>query len=456
MQSTAAPADVQHRWRALPLKDTSCPLLFYLADFTKLGYDILVTDLCTLWRETSYEDAIYRRARETRCSISPQEDHGQLSILLQHISNALHDANAISIRKKHGRSSIDLNGLQVSIRVPLPAPLSAFEWNLEFATQSTRDFARHVTSSLLASAHQACATVNVLRQTLHDKDHVIARLLDRLEASGTDLTSVFPGTSSLKLNRNASQRAQLEMHIKGLGPAGPLEASARALQLVPSDTLMDVIVPTTANLNLIQDLIDQEVSSRLSSNNVVRAGAAEKELIGPAHVSDDDTVEDDLDFEVATVSDSSTNIRSSASAQQSLAPSSPVKTTEAPVGPQPQRRLGHVGGRKEQVAAASSATQTQQLDRDDQTSNGAAKTKTKRLGVIKSKAVKTLPERVTNGEATSTLESTKNEQIIPAHDVRDLATATPASSQDRADARRQEIKRTLQTQPVTPKKKRRF
>jgi len=200
-------------WKHLHVANEKLPPLLINANFSHLGYIIKLTDLSRIWVEALSRDDVITRARKRNCSIDPGEDNSQQKIFLDKLESALsHDVETnISI------SATNDGTLKLHLEAPLPSPLPAFEWEVELKRSSDSDLGAELVSPLLRRAHSINHRMEQLIAELQAKDKVIAKITDRLETSGHDLTAVFPGVSNVKLTRGTSQLEQLGRHIRGLG-----------------------------------------------------------------------------------------------------------------------------------------------------------------------------------------------------------------------------------------------
>ncbi|KAI9697163.1 MAG: hypothetical protein M1820_007899 [Bogoriella megaspora] len=177
-------------------------------------YSILITDLSRIWRNQSNKADILREASHGECSIDPSQGASQLSILLQKIQDVLEG-------KPHTKATISSGSsddLKLSLEAPLPQPLEPFQWTVRLARLPIADLQVHLINPLITTAWFRSQQIEDLIEQLHEKDHVISKLLDKMESSGTDLTTVFPGAAGIKISRRAASREAVAKHIKGLAP----------------------------------------------------------------------------------------------------------------------------------------------------------------------------------------------------------------------------------------------
>lgn len=202
-------------WRPLKTSRPDGRLLLVKYSFHETEYEIRLTDLSRIWTEHLDRDSVLRKAKENACDIDPGESDQQWWKLCEKLASALNGDETTSVALK--TRAVD-GTIILDLTSPLPAPLSNIDWRVILPEGSAEEVRDHVSGPLLESVHRKTEELAQLQQIIKDKDHVISRLLDRLESSGTDLTTVFPGTSNLKISRKSSQRSQLSRHVKGLGP----------------------------------------------------------------------------------------------------------------------------------------------------------------------------------------------------------------------------------------------
>ncbi|KAF2168593.1 hypothetical protein M409DRAFT_21342 [Zasmidium cellare ATCC 36951] len=199
-------------WRALELGEEGLPQLLAKTRLNKSGYEIQLTDLSRIWGEELGKEDIVKRAGDEGCSIDPSEDD-QYDILLEKIEGALRGDKGTTLSlSSQQRGDV----LQLDLSAPLPGSLPTFVWSIRLARLPDSAVGLELVTPLVAQAARLRDQMQLLIGELSSKDHVIGKITDRLEASGNDLTAVFPGASGIKLSRKKSQRGQLAGHVKGL------------------------------------------------------------------------------------------------------------------------------------------------------------------------------------------------------------------------------------------------
>lgn len=201
-------------WRVLSPSVENAPKLLVRARYGDSGYEVELTDLSHVWREIVTKEDIIQRASEVGSSIDPGQDKEQFWIFLSKIESALNgdDGTNLSLHAAGDDGAI----LSVELSAELPHPLPAFVWTLQLDLQPPLETERLLVTPLLHRANHLRRQIDQLVFELEDKDRVISKVCDRLETSGNDLTTVFPGVSNIKTSRKKGQREQLAKHVKGL------------------------------------------------------------------------------------------------------------------------------------------------------------------------------------------------------------------------------------------------
>ncbi|KAK3059873.1 hypothetical protein LTS18_009869, partial [Coniosporium uncinatum] len=109
------------------------------------------------------------------------------------------------------------NELVLRILSPLPAPLGSLEWPIYLRLQSEDSLKTDVVTPLLRAVYSQSQQIKELVVHLNEKDHVISKLLDKLDSSGTDISAVFPGVTGNRISRRPTDREHAARHVKGLG-----------------------------------------------------------------------------------------------------------------------------------------------------------------------------------------------------------------------------------------------
>ncbi|KAG2411818.1 hypothetical protein HFD88_009374 [Aspergillus terreus] len=202
-------------WKKLHLsRTTGSPPLLYKYISTSTSYELYVTDLTNIWSEHMSRQAILKRADKDDATIDPSEDPEQFGLLLQKISDALQHAPGSSTTLHH-RSS---GSLELTTSIKLPAPLEPLRWTLYLSKEQPSSTTAHLLLPLIEAEVDRESRQKTLIDQLHKKDWILAKLFDKIEAVGIDLSTIFPGISGLRSSRKGTTLAQAAKYIKGVAP----------------------------------------------------------------------------------------------------------------------------------------------------------------------------------------------------------------------------------------------
>ena len=186
--------------------------LLYSFNASSANYSLYVTDLCRIFHERLTRSEILQRASDTECRIDPSQDEGQFSILLDKIRTALEGQDGTNVTAIHCGG----NNFRLSLIAPLPPPFESLEWIVEPSELAPEHLRSHLIDPLISTAAFHKRRIEDLIDQLHEKDHIISKLLDKMEASGIDLTAVFPGAAGVKTSRKGGNRDAVAKQVKGL------------------------------------------------------------------------------------------------------------------------------------------------------------------------------------------------------------------------------------------------
>ncbi|KAF8865200.1 XLF-domain-containing protein [Acephala macrosclerotiorum] len=204
-------------WRPLHLSASAgahLPPLLISADLTTNGFTINLSDLTSIWTECLDHDAVIRRSREEVTSIDPN-DSDQFEIFREKLKLGLEGGKgttlALTIQTDADRPSLVLN-----VSVDLPGGLAPLEWPIRLSAAPQTVLTSQLITPLLRAQHERMQEVAILGEMLKEKDHVIQKLLDKLESQGTELGQVFPQVG-VKVGRKVDRKKAAE-RVKGLAP----------------------------------------------------------------------------------------------------------------------------------------------------------------------------------------------------------------------------------------------
>ncbi|KAI5235498.1 XLF-domain-containing protein [Aureobasidium subglaciale] len=277
------------RWELLNLDLEGLPKLLVKYVISEAGYTVSITDLANIWVESLSNPEIIRNAESQSCSINPGDDAVQLQILLEQIHRVLrheHDTTVhIALQPP--------NDLTLALKAPLPPPLPPFEWNMVLTKATSTEVVSEVISPLLLLAHQQQQQLNFLLGKLKDKDHAMSRLLDKMEATNTDLGSVFPGVSVGRNSQRSLKRHHVASRVPGLAPFQP---GSELLHSGPSPTAESLYAVLRDVSGRVIPGLAKAPSETWWQDMTKQQGSIAVNVPMPDNLLDDET-DDDLDFQ---------------------------------------------------------------------------------------------------------------------------------------------------------------
>ncbi|KAF2221683.1 XRCC4-like factor-domain-containing protein [Elsinoe ampelina] len=482
-------------WRPLSATGPTDGFLIKYA-FEVTGYQVFLTDLREVWEERLDRDAILTRAGDTHCPIDASEDESQQKILLEKLAKAIRGEGGATVSfHRRGRDDAVILDLQA----PLPSPLPELKWQCTLLPKGPESLLDNVTSGLIQQLHRRNQDVADLHDVISSKDNIIKKLLDRLESMNIDLTTVFPGISNLRLSSKTSQRDQIARHVKGLQPFEQESWHTPQHDIQDCASLAALLATTDGHAaSSVRKLLDQIGSPNASfSNGQVRTSPEtnHKSGRGTGHGDGDATASetDDDEFQVqklpTTASDDQagpvrSQIHQSSEPVECKRSSWPAKarlSDSAQPERKPKARIGIIGRKaaNDQATHVESAISTPAEEKADDglpVSDAPVATKKPKLGTIGGRRNKTsqasVPTSITptlDAGAASVSEIPAARRIQsptpPAQENRGRtmtaaepeAPAQRETSEERANRRREELKRSIESKPVGGiKKKRKF
>jgi hypothetical protein len=183
-------------WQRLPLSNATgeFPPMLISANFGISTYTIYVTDLVSIWVETLDRRPIISRSLDLDTSIGPSEDASQMRLFLKKLQSAIDGEPGTMVSFQSNSKSEDMKGIHPELHITcgLPKPLKPLIWRMNLSSAPSSLLCRHLTIPLFEAHSNKSNEVESLVETLKEKDHVIQKLVDKLEASGTDLGQIFP------------------------------------------------------------------------------------------------------------------------------------------------------------------------------------------------------------------------------------------------------------------------
>lgn len=389
------------------------------------GYTVKLTDLTRIWEETLSDVDISGRAEQDNCTINPAGDAKQLDILISKIKLACYRGPGTSIKLDCKPASDDLSLL---LNVPLPAPLQPLSWRMNLSLADTAALTESVLFPLLSFAHTQKNDIKSLQTQLQQKDYVIGKLLDRMESANVRLDSAFL-LPHVTVSKKVPQRELFAKHVPGLAVYRPdigrdlatvnpsPEDVYAVLQDMPSHEAEALSIRAEQNWwRQIEDVSQGALLSSVPSST-------------PVH--------------------SNTNIIDSESAiTESPPPLPPPDVKARPT----QRKLGVLGGSRGRAQATNpNDVQKTVSSTDEDTSVPASANRSQPVPHISNM----LTERLRPGKPEDHEREVK--AGIANDDKPECSTRIRETSEERANTKREELKRQLEGTTKGPtKKKRKF
>ena len=197
-------------WHILRLSNEVPPTpLFFLYDRSNKWVKLYVTDLIALWGTAFDQKCLVEESRFQKPSIDPQEQYDSFCVKL----GESFTTGFNRIQKAIPDGSVD--ELKLSTKLQLPKPLKPLEWTFELRRDLTT-FADQISISVLEALLQDEEHQRSLLKIIKEKDHVISKLLDKIEASGIDLGLIFPGISGSKSRKSQVSLKEASRHVPGI------------------------------------------------------------------------------------------------------------------------------------------------------------------------------------------------------------------------------------------------
>jgi hypothetical protein len=193
-------------------------MLLVSVDIGTAAYTVRITDTANIWVESLDRKAIFMRGWNENTSIDPSDTPENMAKFLGSLRSALdstqpgHERTALTLSPGSSAESGE-DGLTLLVTCPLPG-FQPLKWPIHLKKSPPSAIATDLVLPLLEAQFARKQEVEALVQALNHKDAVIAKLADKLEATGTGLEHVFTALSGKK----KVSRAAAEEKVKGLAP----------------------------------------------------------------------------------------------------------------------------------------------------------------------------------------------------------------------------------------------
>ncbi|RYP22394.1 hypothetical protein DL767_009053 [Monosporascus sp. MG133] len=389
------------KWRPLPtFPDLPALLVSPGFDVASSSYSLQVTDLANIWAEKLDRKGILRRSLNEDTSIDLSDgDREQWRVFLTKLEAAFDPA-----LPDHEHTSLILSqhnngGLVLHVTCVLPKPLEPLKWPIFLTKRQPDVLASELVVPLIQANQVRTQETDYLVAKLKEKDAVITRLVDKLQAVGTGLENVFHG---LPMKRKVT-RTMAEEKVQGLAPFNEHEwrsqcaPTLKAHQDVPSlifDAFSNGELPGGRNVKVPEQVNDWWMKlaptsavvspKEQTTSTALRASAPQKDK--PPAGGDDD-------FQVqATPPSPRKNCeRSQAATQDGETTDEDDSPTDIPdshpkVEPMPRPRIGTLGGRKAPSQGQSQSQSYRTVPDKDETASESEEQPMKRNPVSKARS----------------------------------------------------------------------
>ena len=178
------------------------------------GYLLQVTNLSEVWQEALSTNDLVDQAASQKCPIDPGQDEEQRHILIQHLETALLSMSA------SGKAQIDhaRDSLNIHIEHHLPGGLPPLKWNFSAKLRGKPAFRHEVLGPLVTKVNSQALLIDKLVQLCKDRDAAIDGVIDKIDSSGVELSSLFPTAKPGRTSRRLDQKELIKRTVKGLQP----------------------------------------------------------------------------------------------------------------------------------------------------------------------------------------------------------------------------------------------
>ncbi|KAK5656939.1 hypothetical protein OQA88_3461 [Cercophora sp. LCS_1] len=223
-------------WRLLPVAVPGIPNLLVSTTFSTDSYKVHLTDLANVWVESMERKPIFKRGLVEDTSIDPSDGPDQLRRMFE-VLQAAFDTN----KPEHANTSLTIesgkdDALVVHVTCILPKPLKPFKWPMTLTKCPHSSVVTQLMLPLITAHEARTREIDELVGALGEKDAVITKLVDKLEATGIGLEHVF---NALSGKRKVS-RAAAESKVKGLAPFSESRFRSNAAELQGGASPTDV------------------------------------------------------------------------------------------------------------------------------------------------------------------------------------------------------------------------
>ncbi|KAH7155659.1 XRCC4-like factor-domain-containing protein [Dactylonectria estremocensis] len=367
-------------WRPLPLPSSSdLPVLLVSIDIDTAAYTVHVTDMSNIWTESLDRKAICIRGWGENTSIDPSDTPDNMAKFLTSLKNALdssqpgHDQTRLHLIRASNPDAGD-DGLTLKITCELPG-LQPLSWPMHLKKSPPSAIAIDLVFPLVQAHLTRHREVNSLIRMLDQKDVILNKLLDKLDAMGTGLEHVFnPLSGKKKVSRAVAadkvpglapfNRRRWRSDVAG-GADGPSNAESLVKEVFGGEGLCFEHITIEEPTQLDQWWLDFNGASSTQSRSQEKPSASKEMTPPPPDGSLN--VDDDDDFQVQSTPPGLISGRISTLTKNQPLPDD-ASTEEEPGSPEPVRNTRIVPSQDRQPQTKKSTSRLGMLGRKKQSS----------------------------------------------------------------------------------------
>ena len=209
-----APCEPQS-WKQLKTSSKAKrPDLFYNYVVLNSSLSLQLTDLVTLWQCSLSKSDIISEAAEQHCSIDPSESADQLNVFLSKLEQSLKAGKTILANAEGMKGE----SLFLRTQVALPRPLQLLVFTFTLNAGKSAQFTSFILRPALKTISSLESQLASLEDTIKAKDHVIAKLLDRIGNQSVDMSMIFPTLTGAGGRKGSVTVEMAKQRIAGMEP----------------------------------------------------------------------------------------------------------------------------------------------------------------------------------------------------------------------------------------------
>ncbi|RYP08722.1 hypothetical protein DL764_001742 [Monosporascus ibericus] len=389
------------KWRPLPtFPDLPALLVSPGFDVESSSYSVQVTDLANIWAENLDRKGILRRSLNEDTSIDLSDgDREQWRVFLTKLEAAFDSASPDHEHTSLALSRHNDGGLVLQVTCVLPKPLEPLRWPVFLTKRQPDVLASELVVPLIQANQVRTQETDYLVARLKEKDAVITRFVDKLQALGTGLENVFYG---LPIKRKVT-RTMAEEKVQGLAPfnehgwRSQCAPMLKAHQGVPSlifDAFSNGEIPGGRNVKVPEQVNDWWMKfSPTSAVISPKEQAASTTLRASVPQKNKPPADGDDDFQVQATPPSPTKSYECKQAatqggETTDEDDSPTDIPDSHPNTEPMSRphIGTLGGRKAPSQAQSQSQSYRTVPDNDETASESEEEPMKRKPVAKARS----------------------------------------------------------------------